>query len=138
MDRLIEFVINHYVLVTALVVLVVLLIITESRRGGATVSPQGAVGMINRDDAVVVDLRKNDEFNQGHIAGSINIPMSELDQRLSELRAQGDHPLILVCENGTQTGAAGRQLRSQGMDNIWRISGGLSAWRNEKLPVVQS
>ncbi len=137
MDRLIEFVVNHYLLVSALVVLVILLIVTESRRGGRTLSPQGAVGMINRDNAVVVDLRKEDEFRQGHIAGSINVPFDELDNRLSELKAQGDSPLILVCDNGSRAGPAGRHLNSQGLDNIWRISGGLSAWRGEKLPVVQ-
>ena len=138
MDRLIEFVVNHYLLVSALVVLVILLIVTESRRGGRTLSPQGAVGMINRDDAVVVDLRKEDEFRQGHIAGSINVPFDQLDNRLSELKAQGDRPLILVCENGSRAGPAGRHLNSQGLDSIWRISGGLSAWRGEKLPVVQA
>lgn len=135
MDRLIEFVGNHYLLVSALVVLVVLLIITESRRGGQTLTPQAAVGLINRENALVVDLRKSDEFREGHIAGSINVPFDQLDNRLSELKSH-DGPLVLVDDSGARTGPAGRHLRGQGLEDIRRISGGLGSWRTEKLPLV--
>lgn len=135
MDRLIEFVTNHYLLVTALVVLVTLLIITESRRGGETLTPQAAVGLINRQNALVVDLRKDDDFRKGHIAGSINVPWDQLDNRLSELKGH-EGPIVLVDDSGARTGAAGRHLRGQGIADIRRVSGGLQAWRGEKLPLV--
>lgn len=137
MDRLIEFATNHYLLVTAFFVLWALFFATETRRGGQPLSPQSATNKINRDDALVVDIRDADEFRKGHIAGSINIPLNELTDRSEELKNK-ERPLILVCETGTRTGAAGRQLRSRGLENLWRISGGLSAWRNDSLPVVKA
>lgn len=138
MDRLIEFAANHYILVSAFFLLWTLFFVTESRRGGQTLTPQGATNMVNRDNALVVDLRDSDEFREGHIAGSINVPYKELENRLSELEKHRERPLILVCKNGTQAGPAGRLLRGKGLDNIWRISGGIVAWRNDKLPVVRA
>jgi rhodanese-related sulfurtransferase len=137
MDRVIEFAGNHYILVSLFFALWVLFFITESRRAGATLTPQAATNRINRDNAVVVDIRDDDEFRKGHIAGSINIPVQKLNDRAGELEQYKDRPLILVCQNGARTGAAGRQLRGKGFDDIHRISGGLQAWRNDGLPVVK-
>lgn len=138
MDRLIEFAANHYILVSAFFLLWALFFVTESRRGGQTLTPQGATNLVNREDALVVDLRDSDEFREGHIAGSINVPYKELENRLDELKKHAERPLILVCKTGTQTGPAGRLLREKGLDNVWRISGGITAWRNDKLPVVRA
>lgn len=137
MDRLIEFAANHYLLVTAFFVLWILFFVTESRRGGQPLSPQAATNKINRDNALVVDIRDADDYRKGHIAGSLNIPFNELVERSDELK-QKQRPLILVCDTGTRTGPAGRQLRARGVEDLWRISGGLSAWRNDSLPVVKS
>ena len=63
MDRLLEFVINHYILVSAFFILWAVFFSLESKRGGQTVSPQQATNMVNREDARVVDLRDADDFS---------------------------------------------------------------------------
>lgn len=137
MDRLIEFAANHYLLVSAFFILWALFFMTESRRGGRALSPQAATHKINRENALVVDVRDPEEFRQGHIAGSVNIPLRELVDRSEELKGK-ERPVVLVCKNGTQTGAAGKQLRARGVEDLWRISGGLTAWRGDNLPVVKA
>lgn len=74
MERLFEFVVNHYILVSIFVALLLALFFVENRRGGKKVSAQQAVNLINRDEAVVVDIRDRKEFNEGRITGSIHIP----------------------------------------------------------------
>lgn len=137
MDRLFEFVINHYVLVSAFFVLWAVFFSMEARRGGQTVSPQQATNMVNREDAKVVDVRDADEFRQGHIAGSINIPFSQLAERMTELDRFKDKPVVLICKIGHQASAAGRQLRGSGFEKIFRIQGGIQGWRADNLPVVK-
>jgi rhodanese-related sulfurtransferase len=138
MDRLFEFVINHYILVSAFFVLWAVFFSMESKRGGQSVSPQQATNMVNREDAQVIDLRDADEFRKGHIAGSLNIPMSQLADRIGELDRLKGKPLILVCKMGTSASAAGRQLRTRGFDKIARMQGGIQGWRADNLPVVKA
>ena len=138
MDRLLEFVINHYILVSAFFILWAVFFSLESKRGGQTVSPQQATNMVNREDARVVDLRDADEFRQGHVAGSINIPMSQFAERIAELDKFKDKPVILVCKMGTSASLAGRQLRTRGFDKVARMQGGIQGWRADNLPVVKA
>jgi rhodanese-related sulfurtransferase len=138
MDRLLEFVINHYILVSAFFILWAVFFSLESKRGGQTVSPQQATNMVNREDARVVDLRDADEFRQGHVAGSINIPMSQFAERIAELDKFKEKPVILVCKMGTSASLAGRQLRARGFDKVARMQGGIQGWRADNLPVVKA
>lgn len=138
MDRLLEFVINHYILVSAFFVLWAVFFALESKRGGESVSPQQATNLVNREDARVVDLRDADEFRQGHVAGSINIPMSQFAERVAELDKFKDKPVILVCKMGTSASLAGRQLRARGFAKVARIQGGIQGWRADNLPVVKA
>ncbi len=138
MDRLLEFAMNHYVLVSAFFVLWAVFFSLESRRGGQSVSPQQATNMVNREDARIVDLRDADEFRQGHIAGSVNIPMSQLAERIAELDKHKDNPVILVCKMGTSASLAGRQLRARGFARVARMQGGIQGWRADNLPVVKA
>lgn len=138
MDRLLEFVINHYILVSAFFVLWAVFFALESKRGGESVSPQQATNLVNREDARVVDLRDADEFRQGHVAGSINIPMSQFAERVAELDKFKDKPVILVCKMGTSASLAGRQLRARGFAKVARMQGGIQGWRADNLPVVKA
>lgn len=138
MDRLLEFVLSHYVLVSAFFLLWAVFFSLESRRGGQSVSAQQATNMINREDATVIDLRDADEFRQGHVAGSLNIPMSQFTERVAELDKFKDNPVILVCKTGTTATMAGRQLSTRGFAKVARMQGGIQGWRADNLPVVKA
>ena len=138
MDRLLEFAGNHPVLVSAFFVLWAVFFVIEGRRGGQPVSPQQATNMVNKQEGVLLDVRAEDDFRAAHIAGSVNIPHSQLEERLAELDKYKEKPLILVCNHGNTASASGRMLRGKGFASVWRLRGGLQAWRADKLPVVKA
>jgi rhodanese-related sulfurtransferase len=137
MDRFFEFVINHYLLVTVFVLLLVLFIRNETRRGGNSVTAQQLVDMVNRQNAVVLDVREKKEFQSGHIVDAVNIPFSALESRIDELKKFSDRPIVVTCKMGTSAGAAGTLLRKRGFLNVSRLTGGIAEWRNQNLPVVK-
>lgn len=137
MERLLEFVGNHPVLAGAFLVLLALFIRNEMRRGGKTVTPQQLVDRVNRESAIVVDVRDRKEFEAGHIVNAINIPYASLQTRIDELRKFTEQPVIIACGMGQHSGAAGTMLRKQGFKDVSRLGGGMVEWRNQNLPVTR-
>lgn len=119
-------------------ILLVLFIRNEMNRGGTGISTQKLVDMVNREEAVVVDLRDKKEFDQGHLVGSLNVPYASIETRVDELTKYKERPLVLVCRMGQHAGAAGTILRKKGFANVSRLTGGFVEWRNQNLPVVRA
>ncbi|AQZ94417.1 rhodanese-like domain-containing protein [Halopseudomonas phragmitis] len=136
-QQLIEFIGNHYILTTAFLVVLTLLIVTEGRKAGKVLTTQQATALINREHALVVDVRAKKEYSAGHIVDSLNIPHDSLAKRLVELEKHKDKPLILVCANGQHAGPCAKQLKAAGFNNVSRLSGGISGWRADSLPLVK-
>jgi len=103
--------------------------------GGPWVSTLEATQMINRSDALVVDLRSSDDYAKGHILGARNIPLAELDKRAGELDKHKAKPLILHCDAGNRSGGAITLLRAKGFDKAHNLAGGYAAWLQAGLPV---
>ena len=133
-----EFVLQQWPLVGALAVTVLLLIFHESRRAGATVTPQQLTNLVNQQQAAIIDLRDQAEFRKGHIVDAINIPYAKLGERSDELDKWRDHPLILVCKLGQYSSAAGKQLQQKGFKQVYRLSGGISEWQVAQLPLIKA
>jgi rhodanese-related sulfurtransferase len=137
MDQIFEFVVNHPILTGTFVLLLVLFVRNEMRRGGNTISAQQLVDRVNREGAVVVDVRDRKEFDAGHIVGAISIPFANLDTRVDELKKYADKPIIVACKMGQHSGEAGMRLRKSGYQNVSRLAGGMAEWQNQNLPVVR-
>jgi rhodanese-related sulfurtransferase len=137
MERLFEFVVNHYILVSLFVAFLLAILVLESRRGGKKISAQGAVNLINRDQAVVVDIRDRKDFNEGRITGAINIPLSSLKERASELKKHGEKQIIVADKMGQHSAMAVKQLNAEGYQNVVRLNGGVADWKAANLPLVK-
>ena len=137
MDRLFEFVVNHFILVSLFVAFLVAILILESRRGGAKISAQGAVNLINKDEAVVVDIRDRKEFGVGRITGSINIPLNSRKSRVGELSKFKDKQIIVADKMGQHSAMAVKQLNAEGFSNVVRLNGGVADWKASNLPLVK-
>ena len=137
MEQLFEFVGNHPLLVGAFLLILALFVRNELVRGGRAVTPQELVNLVNRDGAVVVDVRDKNEFSEGHIVGAINVPHTALANRLAELEKYKERPLVLACKMGQHAGASGTVLCKAGFQNVSRLKGGVAEWRNQSLPVVK-
>jgi len=137
MAQFVEFLGNHWLLSTLWLLTLGAIIVYHQRSGGSSVGPQQAVMMINRKDAVVVDLREKKEFDSGHIVDSIHIPLAKLKQRIAELKKHKDNPVIVVCKMGQQSGEAAKLLTEAGHSQVYRLSGGVAEWKAQTLPLVQ-
>ena len=61
-----------------------------------------------------------------------------MDSRLEELNKHKDRPVVVACKMGQHSGSAGVVLRKHGFQNVVRLTGGVTEWRNQSLPVVKS
>ncbi|MCC5867908.1 MAG: rhodanese-like domain-containing protein [Gammaproteobacteria bacterium] len=139
MERIFEFSGNHPFLVTALVVMILLVAFHEFRRraqGASSVTTADAVRLINRG-AVVVDVRDAAAFTAGHIVNARHHPAASLKDNPESLAKLRKKTLLLVCDNATISGRAAGELRQQGFEQVFNLRGGLSAWRQENLPLVK-
>lgn len=139
MDRLFEFIVNHYILVSLFVAFLVAILVLEARRGGAKVSSQGLVSLMNKDEAVIVDIRDRKDFAQGHITGSVHIPLNSVKSRANELNKfkDKDVQIVVVDKMGQHSAMAVKQLNAEGYDNVVRLNGGIADWQGENLPLVK-
>jgi len=137
MDRLFEFVVNHYILVSLFVAFLLAILVLESRRGGAKISSQGAITLINRDEAIVLDIRDRKEFAEGRITGSINIPLSSLKDRANELNKHKEKQIVVADKMGQHSAMAVKQLKEAGFADVVRLNGGIADWKASNLPLVK-
>lgn len=137
LDKMFIFAAAHPLLVVIFVVLVLLFVVLELRRGGIGISSQQLSDLINREDALVLDVRNADLFRKGHIHGSENVPIENFDAELERLVKLGDRPIVLVCELGNNAGTAGRKLMAKKLKRVYRLKGGLDAWMGNRLPLVK-
>ena len=138
MVQFLEFIGNHLVLAAMWVVTLAAIIFYHKKTSASGVGPQEAIMMINRKDAIVVDIRERKDFDSGHVVDSFNIPFSKLKQRVTELRKHKQKPVIVVCKLGQQSGDAAKLLQEAGHEEVVRLTGGLAEWRAQSLPLVQN
>jgi rhodanese-related sulfurtransferase len=140
MENIPEFIGNHLFLVTLLIAVICLLIwniFGDSMSGIRQVSPAELTRLINRENAVVVDIRAAGDFLNGHIIHALNIPEAEIKSRLKELEKHREKTVVVCCNTGTLSSRGVRLLKAEGFDNILALKGGLSAWQNAGLPLTR-
>ncbi|MCC6707051.1 MAG: rhodanese-like domain-containing protein [Gammaproteobacteria bacterium] len=135
MQHLSEFALNHWMLVTAFSVLLGLLVANTITTVGG-IATQEAVSLINREGAVVVDIRSAEDFAAGHIIDAVHFPLADLPKVGEKLKKLGNKPIIVCCMSGNLAGQAARELKLQGFSEVHALKGGISAWRADNLPVA--
>jgi len=103
--------------------------------GGPWVNTLQATQLMNREDAVVVDLRPAADFAKGHILGARSIPLTDLERRTAELDKYKAKPVIVHCGDGNRAGGGVALLRRSGFGNVVNLTGGYAAWQQAGLPV---
>ncbi|MCL4722111.1 MAG: rhodanese-like domain-containing protein, partial [Gammaproteobacteria bacterium] len=131
------FIANHGLLSGLFVFLLAMLIAGEIRRGGRGIPPALVGSLVNRENAVVLDIRADSDFRAGHIPASIGIPLDQVQSRVGELERYKGRPVVVVCNMGNSTGPAVQALAKAGHETVYRLEGGITAWRGENLPVVR-
>ncbi len=129
---------NWYLIFVALASGSMLLWPVLKSASGGSLNPAGAVQLINREKAVVIDVCEADEFAAGHVGGAKNVPLSQLEERLPAVVKNKALPLVLVCASGARSNRAVAIAKKLGYDNAQSLAGGLKAWRDAGLPVEKA
>ncbi len=106
-------------------------------RGYKALRPAELTGLINRDNALVVDLRPIADFDKGHIPGSKNVQMSQFDPENKRLSAARALPVVLVCKTGQTAGGAAKRLKKAGFERVFVLDGGIGSWQQADLPLAR-
>jgi len=106
------------------------------RGGGNNISVTEATVLLNREEAVVVDVRETHEWSAGHIPEARHIALAQVEKRLSELEKFKAKPLIVCCASGNRSSSACRTLKKAGFERVFNLAGGLTAWTDAGLPVT--
>jgi rhodanese-related sulfurtransferase len=139
MAQLVEFAGNHVWLVTGLIAAwaAVMFYELKQRSQGVThVTAADAVRLINKG-ALVIDVRKPEEFEKGHIVNARNVPLDRLRQDEDAIKKQKTKVLLAVCSDGSTAGRAAGELRKAGYQSAFSLKGGLAGWRADNLPLVK-
>lgn len=138
MSQFFEFATNHWDLFLALAIILAMLMgnALGSRISGYTqVDAVDAVRIINHQDAVVLDVREDKEFADGHILDSLHIPLGKLAGRLDELANHKEKSIIVSCRSGHRSATACARLRKEGFTSVYNLRGGVLAWQSAGLPL---
>ena len=127
---------EQWLLLSTFLVLLYLFMFTERTKGGKPIATAEVVSLMNADTAVLVDVRATADFQAGHIHGAINIPHIKAATRISELEKHREKLIVLVDQMGQHAGSTGKMLTKDNY-NVRRLSGGMSEWQQQNMPVVQ-
>jgi rhodanese-related sulfurtransferase len=107
----------------------------SSGMAAGSLSANGAVQLINREKAVVIDVSEADEFAAGHVGGAKNLPLGQLAEKLPAAVKNKAVPVILVCATGARASRALAVAKKLGYEQAQCLAGGLKAWKEANLPV---
>jgi len=140
MDKFPEFVMNHPGLFAALAL--ILIAMTAGQlfariQGLNPIGPTQALGLMNHQDALVLDVREDKEYEQGHILGSKHLPLSKLQEGLKSLKADKSKPVIVVCNSGARSKSVCSSLSKLEYASVHNLTGGVVAWKGANLPLTR-
>ena len=136
MDRLIEYVTHHPMLAAAAVFALVVVVAYEARF--RTVAFAAISSQDLNQGALVLDVRKPEEFALGHVNGAKHLPSDQILTAGESFRRFKEKPVVVYCDSGSLAAAAVRQLTAQGFTKAFTLRGGFAGWRAENLPVAKA
>jgi rhodanese-related sulfurtransferase len=107
----------------------------RAMRTGKEVSAPETVQLINRRDALVIDVRDSTEYAAGHITNARNVPEPKFAERIKELERYKSRPIVVSCGTGARSGRVGALLQKQGFTEVFTLRGGIAAWQQAGMPL---
>ena len=85
------------------------------------------------DAQLILDVRTPEEYREGHVPGAINVPHSQISDRLEELAEYRDRDVVVYCKSGRRAGFAARELSEAGF-RVYHLDGDMDGWRSGNHP----
>jgi rhodanese-related sulfurtransferase len=139
-QQLIEFAGNHRLLVLALLAIIVMLIASEIQQRLSRVkqvSPAEATRLLNHENAIMIDMRTDKDYRDGHIANAVNVPTGNADIPAT-LNKYRERAVVVYCQRGNRSIAFCNKLSKQGFASVYNLKGGVLAWQKAELPLTKN
>lgn len=138
MNEILDFLMRHWEMTCLFVVLLVAYVIFEIKQdpGSKEVSVEKAVALYNHEHALILDIRSQEAYAQGHIVGAVNLTADQIDAKIKKLQKYAQKPVIVVCNVGRSSLKVVKTLQSQGISSALSLSGGIAAWQAAGLPLT--
>ena len=139
-DRLLEFAQQNFLASAGLVALTLFIVYTEVARrltGYKRLSPAQLTDLVNREDALVLDVSATTDFDKGRIAGAKNLPAVQFAPDHKLLGKDKDKPIAVVCRTGQASTDVAAKLVKAGYTRVHLLEGGVPAWQQAELPLVK-
>ncbi len=94
-----------------------------------------AIKILETPGTFLLDVRTEGEYQAGHLANATLIPVQELEQRLADLPADKERPVLVYCRSGNRSVSASKILGQQGYKKVLNLKGGIQEWARQGLPV---
>src|SRR4029077_8956430 len=111
-------------------------LVAEAKKHITEISPQDAAAKLTSGDAVVVDVRDKDEWDEGPIPGAIHMSRGRIEFDVEEKVPDPDAMIICHCGGGGRSALAAENLQKMGYINVHSMAGGLKAWKAAGLPTT--
>ena len=135
-----EFLGNHLYLTLGFVAVLTALLVTELQRftrGYKALTPAGLTQLVNRENALLIDVSSLQDFEKGHVPGARHVAMSQFDPENKDLAKARELPVAVYCRNGQTSGQAAQRLVKAGFSRVYWLDGGLAAWTEAQLPLAK-
>lgn len=141
MQQYIDFFSNQPVLSIAWIAIAAMLVqslIKHKISGVKSIDAQDAIMMINKQNAIIVDVRSVEDYKKGHIVNAKNIPVSQIDKgNFAEIEKHKEAPIIVVCASGDRSSGAAGKLTKAGFTQVNNLLAGMNGWTSTNLPTTK-
>ncbi len=140
LHRLPEFIGNHPYLSFGFIGVLVAMIAMEVNsltRGYKTLTPAGLTQLINKNNALLIDVSSIQDYEKGHVPGARHVAMSQFDPENKDLAKARELPVAIYCKTGQTSGTAAKRLKKAGFSDVYTLEGGLRTWMEAQLPLVK-
>ena len=90
---------------------------------------------IESGEPVIVDVREQDEWDEGHIPGAVHVPRGHLESRIERLAPDTARPVVVYCSAGNRSAFAAKTLTDLGYEDVVSLAGGFTDWKRNGFPV---
>jgi len=112
-------------------------LVAEAKKNIQEISPQDAASALKRCDALLIDVRDPNEWQEGHIPGAKNFSRGTVELEIEEAAPDLSTPIITHCGGGGRSALAAESLQRMGYNNVKSMAGGFKAWKAAGLPATR-
>ena len=112
-------------------------LVAEAKKNITEISPGDAAAKSKSGNAVIIDVRDKDEWDEGHIPGAIHMSRGTIELDIEEKVPDPNAMIICHCGGGGRSALAAESLQKMGYKNVRNVAGGFKAWKADGLPTAK-